>query len=208
MCGLIEVLSKAVHAQDAYKRDHCERVSAIAVGLAQKMGQQDAEELQLVRIAGLVHDIGNAGLPVRLFQKHGRFRDGERKLMQQHCGLGAEIIGGVAEMERLADIVRHHHEQYDGRGYPEGLAGCAIPFESRLIAVADTYVAMTSPRPYRPTLSHDEAVRQIEQGAGEQFDPAIVDAFLEWVTQSEFTPNGPSGHSPPPVPAKAAFCQA
>ncbi len=208
MCGLIEALSKAVHAQDAYKRDHCERVSAIAVGLAQKMGQQDAEELQLVRIAGLVHDIGNAGLPLRLFQKHGRFRDGERKLMQQHCGLGAEIIGGVAEMERLAEIVRHHHEQHDGRGYPQGLAGCAIPFESRLLAVADAYVAMTSPRPYRPALSHDEAVRRIEQGAGEQFDPAIVDAFLEWVTQSEFAPNGSSGHSPPPVPAKAAFCQA
>jgi diguanylate cyclase (GGDEF)-like protein/putative nucleotidyltransferase with HDIG domain len=181
LCSLVEALCRAVHSGDAYRRNHCERVSALTVELAGAMGQHDEEELQLLRVAGLVHDLGRIALPDRLFKKKGRFRHDERKLMQEHCRIGADIMDGVTEMNRLAEIVRYHHEHYDGGGYPEGLAGNEIPIESRIIAVADAYVAMTSPRPHRPRLSPEDALERIRQEAGKQFDPTIVEVFLEWI---------------------------
>jgi len=204
LCGLIDALCSAVHVNDAYKRNHCRRVSALTMELARAMGQHDEEELQLLRVAGLVHDIGNIELPERLFKKKGRLRDGEWKLLQEHCRIGADIIDGAAEMGRLASIIRHHHEHYDGGGYPDGLAGNEIPIESRIIAVADAYVAMTSPRPHRPEMSHDEATKQIREGAGRQFDPATVDAFLEWTDRSEHTPppDAPEANAGPSASAE------
>lgn len=185
MCGLIEMLCRAIHAHDPFRRDHCERVSRLTVDLGGVLGQHDEEELQLLRIAGLVHDIGNIGVPDRLLSKRGKLREGEWRAVREHCRIGADIIDGVAEMERLAEIVRHHHEHFDGGGYPDGLSGRAIPLESRLLAVADAYVAMTSPRPHRPPRSHQEAVEIIRGEAGSQFDPAIVEAFLSCAAAAE-----------------------
>ncbi len=188
LCGLVEALCRTIHAHDAYRRDHAEWVSSITVEVATAMGQQDAEELQLLRVAGLVHDIGNAGLPGRLLKKRGRLRESEWKQVREHSNIGADIIEAVDEMDRLAAIVRHHHEHFDGGGYPSGLKGNAIPLESRIIAVADAYVAMRSPRPYRPALSHDEAVERIREEAGRQFDPAIVEVFVQCASRSSAVP--------------------
>jgi putative nucleotidyltransferase with HDIG domain len=177
--GLIAALCRTIHSYDAYKLDHAERVSRFAVEIARVMGQCDADELQLIRVAGLVHDIGKVGLPPRLFEKRGRLRTSERKLLQQHCHIGADLLDSIPQMEQLAEIVRRHHEHYDGGGYPDGLAGHEIPIESRIIAVADAYDAMTSRRPFRPAFSHDEAVRRIRAASGTQFDPAVATVFVE-----------------------------
>ncbi len=184
LCGLIEVLARTVHANDPFRRDHCRQVSALAVQLARAMGQNDVEELQVLRIASLVHDIGNSALPAKLLQKKGRLREPEWAHLREHSGLGAEIIEGVPGLERVARIVRHHHERYDGGGYPDGLSGSAIPLEGRLIAVADAYVAMISPRAHRAALSPAEAIEQIREEAGRRFDPDIVEVFLERVANS------------------------
>ena len=201
MCGLVEVLAQAIHANDVFKRDHCKWVSRITVELAEAMGQHDPEELHLLRIAGLVHDIGDICVPHHLFEKKGPLLRDEQKLVQEHSRTGAALIESVAEMQRLADIVGYHHERYDGCGYPEGLAGEFIPIESRVLAVADAYVAMTSPRPYRAALSHTEAVEQIRLAAGEQFDPAVVDVFLNWTERPECAEVLSARNMPAPGPS-------
>lgn len=177
--GLIEALCGAIHSVDAFKRRHACRVADIAVIVARALGQQDRDELQLIRVAGLVHDIGKVGLPVALFKKKGRLRNAERTQMQEHCKIGANILASVPQLHRLATVVMHHHEHFDGGGYPEGLAGSEIPIESRIIAVADAYDAMTNERPFRAALSHDEAIRRIRESALSQFDPSVVNVFLD-----------------------------
>ncbi len=177
--GLVEALCATIHSLDSYQGDHARRVGIIAFKLAVAMGQHDEGTLQMVRIAGLVHDIGKVGLPRRLFQKSSRLRSSERKVLQRHCAIGAELLAGVADMEPLSQIVRSHHEHYDGAGYPDRLAGHEIPIESRILAVADAYDAMTSRRPYRPPFSHGEAIERIRQAMGTQFDPAVAAVMIE-----------------------------
>jgi len=177
--GLIEAMCRAIHSQDAFKREHARRVADISVILARALGQQDRDALQLIRVAGLVHDIGKIGLPPQLFNKKGRLRAGERQQLQQHCRMGADLLTAVPQLQRLSTVVLHHHEHFDGGGYPEGLAGSEIPIESRIISVADAYDAMTSDRPYRTALSHAEAIRRIREAALAQFDPAVVQVFLD-----------------------------
>lgn len=176
--GLVEVVCTAIQANDAYKRDHASRVANVSVKLAKAMGQHDEEALLQLRVAALMHDIGKIGLPDRLFSKRGRLRSSERKQLEDHCRIGAEIVESVSNMHRLADVVRHHHEHYDGGGYPDHLAGDEIPIESRIIAVADAYEAITSERPYRSALPHEEALKRIREASGTQFDPAVVTALL------------------------------
>jgi diguanylate cyclase (GGDEF)-like protein/putative nucleotidyltransferase with HDIG domain len=177
--GLIEALARAIHSVDAFQRKHARRVADIAVVLARALGQQDRDELQMIRVAGLVHDIGKIGLPKTLFTKKGRLRGTERAQMQEHCKLGADILDTAPDLQRLAKVVLHHHEHYDGGGYPDGLAGSEIPIESRIIAVADAYDAMTNERPFRAALSHDEAIRRLRAASVSQFDPAVVGMFVE-----------------------------
>lgn len=177
--GLIEALCKTVHSNLAYRRDHGERVGALVAAVARALGQRDEDELQLLRVAGLVHDIGKIRIPQKLLLKRGRLKQSDRDLMQKHCRIGAEIINRVPGMHRLAQIVEHHHEHYDGAGYPDGLAGDEIPIECRILAVADAYDAMVSPRPYRTPLSHDEAINRLKQASGTQFDPDVVLTFVD-----------------------------
>ncbi|HRX86475.1 MAG TPA: HD domain-containing phosphohydrolase, partial [Phycisphaerae bacterium] len=177
--GLIAALCRAVHSMDAFKREHARRVADIAVVLARALGQQDRDALQLIRVAGIVHDIGKVALPPQLFKKKGRLRNSERQQMQQHCELGADLLSEVPQLQRLSQIVLHHHEHFDGGGYPGGLAGSEIPIESRIIAVADAYDAMTNERPFRAAMSHGEAIRRIREAAMTQFDPSVVKVFLD-----------------------------
>ena len=177
--ALTEALCRTIHSRDAYKRDHAENVSHIALELARALGQSDPNRLQLVRVAGLVHDIGKIGLSPRLFDKKARLRTAERKMMQEHCAIGARLLQHVPHMNGLAKSVLHHHEHYDGSGYPNRLAGEQIPIESRILSIADAYDAMVSPRPYRNPISHREAVERIRVASGTQFDPAVVIVFIE-----------------------------
>ena len=177
--GLLEAACGAAWANDSYKREHAPQVSKLAVRLAQELGQNDEEQLELIHLAALLQDIGEFQVPRRIREKKGKLRASERRCVQQHSRASAEVLGKAADTERIAEIILHHHEHYDGTGYPEGLAGEKIPIESRILAVADAYVAMTSNRSYRKAMSDTQAITEIVASAGTQFDRVVVDALLE-----------------------------
>jgi HD-GYP domain-containing protein (c-di-GMP phosphodiesterase class II) len=133
--------------------------------------------LEQLSLAALLHDVGKISTPDSLLLKPAALTEGERAVVRLHSERGARLLGAVPEMEEVAAAVRHHHENFDGTGYPEGLAGERIPLASRIIHVADAYDAMTSPRPFRDALDHERAVRALKDGAGSQFDPEVVAAF-------------------------------
>ena len=177
--GLIEPLCRIIHQDKPFKRDHAMRVCSLSAGIAAQLGQTQENELQLLRIAALVKDIGENNVPRRIREKKSRLRDGEWKLVQEHVKIGAEMIDEVGSMSRLARIVLHHHEHYDGKGYPDALEGEQIPLESRILSVADAFVAMTSERPYRSKLPEAIAMQRIMAASGDQFDPVVVNAFMQ-----------------------------
>jgi len=159
---------------------HCRRVSAISVRLAAAVGIAEPERSEVL-IAGLLHDVGKFGVPSSILRKPGPLSPGERSLVQEHSQAGAEIVGRVATLRSLAPIVAHHHERWDGTGYPARLGGEAIPLPARIIALADSWDAMVQPRGYAPTRSTDEAREEILRGAGTQFDPGLARIFVHAV---------------------------
>jgi diguanylate cyclase (GGDEF)-like protein len=177
--AMVEALCGMMQAQNSFKKDHAARVSNLAVKIAQQLGQTDEEELRLLRLAGLLGDVGAASIPQQVWQKKGRLSKRQRAMIQELPWKGAEIIQQFSEMDQLARIVLHHHEHFDGSGYPDGLVGEDIPFECRILAVAEAYVAMTSIRPYRAAMSDREAIKEIVAKRGSQFDPVVADALRE-----------------------------
>ena len=169
---------RAIDARDPYTARHSEKVATYAVQLAAALRLPRAS-CDRIKLAGLLHDVGKVALERSVLHKPGKLDDDEWELVRRHPGLSAHILGGVARFASFLPGVRHHHERYDGRGYPDGLAGDAIPLDARILAVADAYDAMTSDRSYRPALSHQEAVRRLREGAGSQFDPVCVATFAE-----------------------------
>jgi HD-GYP domain-containing protein (c-di-GMP phosphodiesterase class II) len=167
---------RAIDARDPYTARHSEKVAAYAVELARALGLPPAC-CERIRLAGLLHDVGKLALERTVLHKAGPLSDEEWRQVRRHPELSAHIIGGVAHFATFVAGARHHHERHDGYGYPDGLAGAAIPLDARILAVADAYDAMTSNRSYRPALPHAEAIRRIQAGAGSQFDPACVEAF-------------------------------
>lgn len=176
--SVVETICKVQHREDTFKSDHAARVSALACNLAMQLGLHDPESLRMLRLAGLLGDVGAACVPHGVWSKRRRLSSREWRLIQSHPRVSAELVQESTNLARLAEIVLHHHEHYDGSGYPESLVGEQIPFESRVLAVADAYVAMTSPRPYRQPLTHQDAIAELAAGIGTQFDPAVVEAFL------------------------------
>lgn len=176
LLAAIESLVTALEAKDVYTYGHSSQVSAIAGSIARNIGLSE-EDLFTVRISALLHDIGKIGVPDQILNKVGRLDEEERRLIEQHPTIGARILTGIPALKQVAEIVRHHHARWDGKGYPETLCGEEIPLVARIIAVADTYQAMTSDRPYRKRLEHEVALLEIMRCAGTQFDPAIVTAF-------------------------------
>jgi diguanylate cyclase (GGDEF)-like protein/putative nucleotidyltransferase with HDIG domain len=172
---LSSALARAVDAKDSYTRSHCQTVSQLAATIATELGFT-GERLGRMRLAGLLHDVGKIGVPDAILNKPAKLTDSEYAVMQRHSLLGCDIVR-AADMPVEARWVRHHHERYDGRGYPDGLAGDAIPLESRIILVADAFEAMTSDRPYRKAPGPDFAVGELRKHAGTQFDPEVVDAL-------------------------------
>jgi putative two-component system response regulator len=173
----VKVLAETIEAKDPYTRGHCNRVRLLSarIAVALGIGKPDTEALEY---GALLHDIGKIGIAERLLNKDGKLDAQEYKAIQAHAVIGAAILSSVEFFRPCLPIVRHHHERFDGGGYPEGLAGHGIDLKARIVSVADAFDAMTSTRPYRPAMSADRALEELGRGSGSQFDPEIVAAFL------------------------------
>jgi putative nucleotidyltransferase with HDIG domain len=173
----LDVLARVMDLSDPATSEHSRDIAELVKQVAALFGIQGeaAEELEL---AARFHDIGKVAVPEEVLRKPGPLNAHEWDLMACHVEWGAELLRHLPECEGIARIVRHHHERYDGRGYPDGLQGEAIPLASRIITVCDAYGAMVSDRPYRSALPQSTALAELRAGAGEQFDPNAVDAML------------------------------
>jgi diguanylate cyclase (GGDEF)-like protein len=170
-------LAKAVDARDTYTGSHSERVSELAARVAVRVGL-DPEQVELTRLAGSLHDLGKLAIPEEILRKPGALTDSERLVLERHPQIGFRMLDSLG-VDPVADLVLHHHERWDGCGYPDGLAGEQIPLGARIIFVTDAYDAMTSDRIYRPKRSEYAALAELRRCAGTQFDPGIVAAFTE-----------------------------
>jgi putative two-component system response regulator len=175
----IQMLARALEAKDAYTRGHSIRVSQYAVGTAQRLGF-DGSSLDGIRLGGELHDIGKIGTREAVLHKPGTLTDEEFRQITEHPVLGERMLLPLArESPDVLRIVRSHHERLDGRGFPDGLRGEMIPIEARIVAVADSFDAMTTERPYRDARQPDAAVAELRRVAGTQLDPAAVEAFVD-----------------------------
>lgn len=174
----ILALSKAIDARDTYTAGHSERVTQISLKIGQAIGLS-SEQLNALEIAALFHDVGKIGIPDQVLNKPGKLTDEEFNQIKEHSSIGVDILKSIEFLDDTLTMILHHHEKYDGSGYPSGISGEAIPLESRIICVADSYDSMTSDRPYRKGLPHSVAVDELIKFKGIQFDPKIVDAFLK-----------------------------
>ena len=175
--GTTVALAVALEAKDPYTRGHSERVARYAARIAEEMGfsRQDVEK---IRCAGLIHDIGKIGIPDAVLLKEGRLTDEEYREVKRHPAVGADIIRPVPALQDVVPMVSSHHERYDGRGYNLGYQGNDIPLGARILAVADSFEAMTSNRPYRTAMSREKAIEELLAGSGTQFDPEVIKAFV------------------------------
>lgn len=171
----VECLVAALEARDPYTRDHSSRVADMVLDLSRRIGLR-GWELEIVHIAAHVHDIGKIGIPDQILSKPGRLLPHEWAVMRRHPEIGYEILSKSPHLRPVAQLVLHHHERWDGRGYPSGLRGEAIPLGSRLIALADAVDAMTSNRPYRPALSWSACWQELVANKARQFDAVLVEA--------------------------------
>ncbi|MGQ9456294.1 MAG: HD-GYP domain-containing protein [Armatimonadota bacterium] len=175
----ITVLAAAVETRDSGTLGHAQRVAQLAVEIARRLGLQ-GHYLERVQYAALIMDMGKARVPQTILNKEEPLTDEEWEVLKSHPKLSADMVSAVPFLSDLADIVLHHHELWDGSGYPDGLAGEQIPLESRILCVAADYDAMISNRPYHPRpLTPEEAVKQIKKGSGTKYDSSVVEIFLE-----------------------------
>lgn len=173
----IEALAEAVDRRDPYTSQHSQRVTEYVKKIAERLNLSPTEIEPLVWAAS-IHDLGKIGVPEGILLKPGHLDNDEWRVVRKHPAVGTDIVARVSFHPTARDIIRHHHEWFDGSGYPNGIGGDRIPLGARILAVADAFEAMTSDRPYRPALSYQAAVAELEAGKGTQFDPVIVDTFL------------------------------
>jgi HD-GYP domain-containing protein (c-di-GMP phosphodiesterase class II) len=173
----LNAVVNTLEARDPYTRGHTERVTTIARAIAVRMGLSD-EELFIIEIGALLHDVGKIGVADAILKKPGPLDEEEYEEIREHPAKGRLILSNIAYLSKVIPCVLHHHERYDGTGYPEHLAGSDIPLPGRIISVADAFDAMTSNRPYRRGMIFGRAVAELRRGAGRQFDPKVVRAFL------------------------------
>jgi len=185
---IMEALAMATETRDPYTTGHSLQVTHWAVAIAEKMGLSD-QEVQALQLVGPLHDIGKIGVPDSVLNKPARLTSAEAILIQSHPVIAAHILGKIRAFADLIPVIKHHHEWYDGRGYPDGLKGEEIPLLARILAVADGFEAMTSERPYRLPKSREEAVEELKAGAGTQWDPEVVRVFLEVLEEEKSTVN-------------------
>ena len=178
---MIAALTRTMMARDGSTHAHAERVQRCALALATEAGIRDERMLDAIDAAALLHDIGKLGIPDRLLHKPGPLTVDEYDLVKQHVIVGGDILSAIPFRGPLALIVRHHHENWDGSGYPDGLEGEEIPVGARVLSIVDCYDALTSDRPYRRALSHGSAIAMIHERRGTMYDPDLVEAFLRIV---------------------------
>jgi HD-GYP domain-containing protein (c-di-GMP phosphodiesterase class II) len=171
----VDVLARAVDVRDAYTGRHSAEVGELARRVGERLGMT-GDELTVLECAARLHDVGKLGVPDTILRKPGPLDEIEWRVMRGHPEWGAEMVSTVPGLEEIASLVASHHERWDGCGYPDGLAGEAIPLASRVISVCDAYEAMVSDRPYRASLSRQRALAELAAGAGSQFDAAVVAA--------------------------------
>lgn len=198
LVGVVRAMVSAIDAKDPYTCGHSERVALVARRIAQEMGL-DEEACEQIYLSGLMHDLGKLGVADAVLRKNGPLTEEEWNQIRPHPERGWAILQGVEQLGYLIPGVLHHHEQYDGRGYPDGLAGDAIPLSARILAVADAYDAMVSDRPYRKGMPQERVERILREGAGSQWDPAVVDAFFRAL---EDIRRIWTGYQPPPPPRR------
>jgi HD-GYP domain-containing protein (c-di-GMP phosphodiesterase class II) len=172
----VRAMADAIEAKDTYTRGHSERIRSFSLVIADEMGFSDAEKRN-IEISALLHDIGKIGISEAVLCKQGKLTDAEFAEIKKHPTIGADMLSSIKQLRDTIPGIRHHQERYDGKGYPDGLAGSAIPMFARIIAVADTFDAMTSDRPYRAAMPDHDALAELERFSGIQFDPDCVAAF-------------------------------
>ena len=179
---IVQTLSGAIDAKDAYTNGHSTRVAEYAREITRRAGFSEAMQKDIYMIA-LLHDVGKIGVSDTIIKKPDKLTDEEYAVIKTHSVMGEKILKNITEFPQLLIGARWHHERYDGRGYPDGIAGEAIPVEARIIAVADTYDAMTSRRSYRADMPQDVVRSEIEKGRGTQFDPAFAEIMLDMIRE-------------------------
>lgn len=182
----IETLAMAVDAKDQITHGHIRRVQTYAIELAQRVGVSSDSQLKALETAALLHDMGKLAIPEHILNKPGRLSPAEFDRMKRHAALGADLLSSIPFPYPVVPIVRHHHENWDGTGYPSGISGTDIPLGARILSVVDCFDALTSDRPYRPQLAPEEAFKILDERRGVMYDPLIVDAFK--VAYAEIAP--------------------
>lgn len=206
----VETLAMAIDAKDQITHGHIRRVQTYAIGLARAMGVTDTIQLRAIEAAALLHDMGKLAVPEHILNKPGKLTASEYDKIKMHASVGAQILSAIDFPYPVVPIVRHHHENWDGTGYPDGLTGEAIPLGARIMAVVDCYDALTSDRPYRPALSDEEALGIIEARKGNMYDPVVTDHFVKVHAQISAQVNAQTHdssnfqdllHTPTPAPS-------
>ncbi|MBP2657371.1 MAG: rpfG 13 [Firmicutes bacterium] len=185
---IVEALATAMDAKSSFTSGHSERVAELSLLLAKRMGISRNEQTR-IHIGAHLHDIGKIGIPDAILNKPGKLTKEEYAIIRQHPEIGNDIVGKVRVLHSVADIVHHHHERFDGNGYPDRLCGEKISLGARIVAVADAFDAMTSSRTYRSSLSLYETMDEIRRCRGSQFDPDVVDTLIELVVTDELRTN-------------------
>jgi len=176
----LDSMAKILDARDPHTSRHSTRVTELSMRIGKALGLSD-EDLDVLKVSASLHDIGKVGVPDKILLKKGKLTVEEMDIIKKHPDIGFDILSSIIPMKKDAEIIRHHHERYDGKGYPMGLKGEDIPFLSRIITLADAFDAMTSDRPYRKALPYSVALQEIKRCRGTQFDPGIVDVFIRKV---------------------------
>ena len=194
----MKALAQAIEAKDQYTRGHCDRTVEYAMAIADRLRLPE-QDRQSLRYAAFLHDIGKIGIHESILAKEGRLTEDEYRMMQAHPAMGADIIKGVEFLRPVVPLVYHHQERYDGKGYPDGLTGDAIPLGARIVSVLDTFDAMTSDRPYRKAMPLPKALAELRRCAGTQFDPEVVEAFIA-VLEERYRDTAQSSQATPTSP--------
>jgi len=176
--GTITAITEALDAKDSFTYGRSKRVTFYSLAIGEALGLSDTE-LSELELAGLLHDIGMIGVPEKVLNRPGNLTDEEYEEIKKHVAYGVKILNEIKQLEPVVKVVELHHEKFNGDGYPYGFSGETIPIGARIISVADAYDSMTSDRPYRKGLQHEEAVEEIKKLSGTQFDPKIVDVFCQ-----------------------------
>jgi len=182
---IVESLAISLDEKDKYTHGHSRRVTNLSLQLAERATEEDVD-FELLRLCGVLHDIGKIGVPDRILGKTGKLSEEEFAIIKKHPEQGAQILRPMesdGRIARISKIIKHHHERYDGTGYPSGLKGKEIPYLSRIIAITDSYDAMTSNRPYRKNMNATIAVEEIRKNSGTQFDPLLADIFIDLIEE-------------------------